>query len=67
MHIHERAPYARCECSNKVSLKEDVYVSYRTDEAGVVPGVAQSFDELIASFHWEVAAMTLCAKECDVI
>lgn len=41
--------------------------SYRTDEAGVVPGVAQSLDELIASFNREVTAMTLRAEECDVI
>lgn len=32
-----------------------------------MPGVAQSLDELITSFHWEVAAVTLGAEECDVI
>lgn len=40
---------------------------YRTHEAGIMPGVTQSLDELIASFHWEVAAMTLSAEERDVI
>lgn len=37
--------------------------SYRTDEAGVVPGVTQSLDELITSFNREVTAMTLSAEE----
>ena len=41
--------------------------SYRTDEAGVVPGVTQSLDELIPCFHWEVTAMTLSAEECNII
>lgn len=39
----------------------------RTDEAGVVPGVTKSLNELITSFNREVAAMTLSAEECDVI
>lgn len=43
------------------------FCSYRADEAGVVPGVAQSLDELITSLHGEVAAVTLGAEECDVI
>lgn len=41
--------------------------SYRTDEAGVVPGVAQRLDELIPGFDREVTAVTLSAEECDVI
>lgn len=40
---------------------------YRTNKAGIVPGVTQSLDELIASFHWEVAPMTLSAEQRDVI
>lgn len=40
---------------------------YRADEAGVVPGVAQSLDELVTSFNWEVAAVTLGAEESDVV
>jgi len=48
-------------------FRESVRGTYRTDEAGVVPGVTQSFDELITSLHREVAAMTLSAEECDII
>lgn len=40
---------------------------YRADEAGVVPGVAQRLDELVAGLHGEVAAMTFGAEEGDVI
>lgn len=39
----------------------------RTDEAGVMPGVTQSLNELIASFNREVTSMTLGAEECDII
>lgn len=41
--------------------------SYRAHEAGVVPGVTQSLDELITSFHGEVAAVTLGAEQSHVI
>lgn len=41
--------------------------SYRAHEAGVVPGVTQSLNELITSFNWEVTAMTLSAEECNII
>lgn len=40
---------------------------YRADEAGVVPGVAQRLDELVAGLHGEVAAVTFGAEEGDVI
>lgn len=40
-----------------------VSLSYRTDEAGVVPGVAQRLDELITRLHRELTAMTLGAEE----
>lgn len=39
----------------------------RTDEAGVVPGVTKSLNELITSFNREVTSMTLSAEECDII
>lgn len=39
----------------------------RADEAGVVPGVTQSLDEFISSLHRKVAAMTLGAKQCNII
>lgn len=40
---------------------------YRADEAGVVPGVAQRLDELVAGLHGEVTAVTFGAEEGDVI
>lgn len=50
-----------------VGVFEAKWVSYRTDEAGVVPGLTQSLDELITGFNREVTAVTLCAEERDVI
>lgn len=44
-------------------LTLQVHIANRTDEAGVVPGVAQSLNELIARFNREVTAMTLSAEE----
>lgn len=48
-------------------LSLQVHVADCTDEAGVVPGVAQSFDELIPGFHGEVTAVTLSAEQGDVV
>lgn len=41
--------------------------TYRTDEAGVMPGMSQGFDELVPSLHGEVAAVTLGAEQSDVV
>lgn len=41
--------------------------TYRTDEAGVVPGMPQGFDKLVTSLHGEVAAVTLGAEQSDVV
>lgn len=41
--------------------------TYRTDEAGVMPGVPQGFDKLVASFHRKVTSVTLGAEQIDVV
>lgn len=41
--------------------------TYRADEAGVMPGMAQGFDKLVTSLHREIAAMTLSAEQIDVV
>lgn len=41
--------------------------TYRTDEAGVVPGMSQGFDKLVTSLHREIAAMALGAEQSDVV
>lgn len=48
-------------------LPLQVHVADHAHKAGVVPGVAQSLDELISSLHREVAAVTFGAEKGDVI
>lgn len=48
-------------------LSLQIHVADRTDEAGVMPGVPQGFDKLIASFHRKITAMTLGAEQIDVV
>lgn len=44
-------------------LALQVHIAHRTDKAGIVPGVSQSFNELVSSFNREVTAMALGAKQ----
>lgn len=48
-------------------LPLQVHVADRTDEAGVMPGMPQRFDELVTSLHREIAAMTLGAEQIDIV
>lgn len=48
--------------SQNLSLK-----TYRTNEAGVMPGMPQSFNKLVTSLHREIAAMTLGAEQIDIV
>lgn len=41
--------------------------TYRANEAGVMPGVAQGFDKLVAGLHGEITAVTLGAEQIDVV
>lgn len=41
--------------------------TYCTNEAGVVPGMSQGFDELVTSLHREIAAVALGAEQSDVV
>ena len=41
--------------------------TYRTNEAGVMPGVPQGLDKLVTSFHREIASMALGAEQVDVV
>ena len=41
--------------------------TYRTNEAGVMPGMPQGFDKLVTSFHREITAMTLGAEQVDIV
>ena len=41
--------------------------TYRTNEAGIMPGMPQGFNKLVTSLHREIAAMTLGAEQIDVV
>lgn len=49
------------------NLSQKKSCSYRTHKAGVVPCVAKSLNKLVPSLHWEITAMALGTKECNVI
>lgn len=48
-------------------LPLQIHVADRTNEAGVMPGVPQGLDKLVASFHREITSMTLGAEQVDVV
>lgn len=48
-------------------LALQVNVAHRTNKAGVVPSMAEGFDELVAGLHREVTAVALGAEKGDVI
>lgn len=48
-------------------LSLEVHMADCADEAGVVPGVAQSLDELIPGLHGEVTTVTLRAEQSNVV
>lgn len=48
-------------------LTLQIHMADRTDEAGVMPGVAQGFNKLVASFHRKITSVTLGAEQIDVV
>lgn len=48
-------------------LPLQIHMADRANEAGVMPGVAQGFNELVAGLHGEIAAVTLGAEQIDVV
>lgn len=48
-------------------LPLQIHMADRANEAGVMPGVAQGFDKLVAGLHGEITAVTLGAEQIDVV
>lgn len=48
-------------------LPLQIHMADCTNEAGVVPGMTQGFDELVTSLHREIAAVALGAEQSDVV
>lgn len=48
-------------------LTFQIHMAYSTNEAGIMPSVSKSFNELISSFNRKITAMAFCAEQSNII